>query len=224
MEVREAVASRRSIRGFLDRDVDPALLRRVLEAAQRTPSGGNLQPWHAVVLTGAALEDLRARMRERLASGFLPEQEYAVYPPSLHSPYRERRFRCGEMLYELAGIPREDRTARLLRFARNWDFFGAPVGLILLVDRRMGPPQWADLGMWLQTVMLLLREAGLDSCAQEAWSAHHDVVVEALAPPPELMVFCGLAIGYADPDEPTNALVTERAPLQEAVTFLDAPI
>lgn len=221
MDVTEAVSSRRSVRAFTDEPVDRGVLERALETAQRSPSGGNLQPWRAYVLGEATLSSLRARVRDRLAGGSAaPEPEYPIYPPSLWSPYRERRFGNGEQLYAALEIPREDKPARLAQFARNWDFFGAPVGLLLYVDRGMNHPQWADLGIWLQTVMLLLREAGLDSCPQEAWSAQHDLAAEVVSPPEELMLFCGLAIGHADESAPVNQWRSDRAPLEDSVTWL----
>jgi nitroreductase len=224
MEVREAVRSRRSVRAFVDRPVDLEVLARVLGEATRAPSGGNLQPWQVVVLTGEALEALRQLVRERLESGgALPPPEYPVYPSPLHSPYRERRFANGEQLYVALGIPREDKMARLLQFARNWDFFGAPVGVLLFVDRRMGAAQWSDLGGYLQTVMLLLRDAGLDSCPQEAWSAQHDLVAQVVDVPEDVMLFCGLAVGYADAGHPVNSFVTDRAPVADVVRVVDRP-
>lgn len=224
MEVREAVRSRRSVRAFLDRPVDLELLSRVLSEATRAPSGGNVQPWHVVVLTGDAIEALRSLVRDRLESGgAMPEPEYPIYPQPLHSPYRERRFSNGEQLYAALGIPREDKVARLLQFAKNWDFFGAPVGVLLFVDRRMGSAQWSDLGGYLQTVMLLLRDAGLDSCPQEAWSAPHDLVREVVDVSSEWLLFCGLAVGYADEEHPVNSFVTERAPIAEVITVVDRP-
>lgn len=221
MDVREAVLSRRSVRGFLDRPVDRDVLERVLDLARRAPSGGNLQPWRIHVLTGRPLAHLTKLMTERIESGgHADEQLYPIYPPGLHSPYRERRFRSGEQLYELVGIPREDKAARLHWFSRNYRFFDAPVGLFCYVDRRMGAAQWSDLGMYLQTVMLLLQEEGLASCPQEAWSLYHRTVAEVVGPSEEMMLFCGMAIGYEDPEEPANALRTERAPLAEIADFV----
>lgn len=221
MDVSEAVTSRRSIRAFLSTPVDAAVLREVLTLAQRAPSGGNLQPWHIHVLQGAALVRFRGVMAERLASGEADPIEYDVYPPQLHEPYRTRRFQVGEALYATLGIPRADRPGRLQQFARNWDFFGAPAGLFCFVDRRMGPPQWSDLGMYLQTVMLLLTERGLASCPQEAWESYQETVSRFLGTPSEHMLFCGLAIGHADPAAPINTLRTERAPLDEFATFYE---
>jgi len=161
----------------------------------------------------------RAIMAERLQQGDTDAAEYPVYPPSLHEPYRSQRFELGEALYARLGIAREDKRGRLQQFARNYDFFGAPCGLFCFIDRRMGPGQWSDLGMYLQTLMLLLTEQGVDSCAQESWSAYHATVSAFVDAPPEHMLFCGLAIGYAEPSAPENSLVSARAPLSTFAQF-----
>jgi nitroreductase len=220
MNVSEAVATRRSIRAFLDAPVDPALLRDLSERAGRAPSGGNLQPWHVHVVAGEAMERLKTLMRERLAEAPMGDgAEYAIYPPDLGDPYRARRFAVGEAMYAPLGIPREDRAARLAWFAANWQFFGAPAGLFCYVERGHGPPQWSDCGMFLQTFMLLLREQGLDSCAQEAWALHHRTVGEFLGAPAEQMLFTGMAIGWRDPEAPVNLYPVPRAPIEEWATF-----
>ena len=221
MDVSEAVRRRRSCRAFLPQPVDLALLREAIELAARAPSGGNLQPWRVHVLCGAALARFRQHMAERLQQPEPDPSEYAVYPAPLHEPYRSQRFEVGESMYALLGVPHADKPGRLLQFARNWDFFGAPVGLFCFVDRRMGPPQWSDLGMYLQTLMLLLAERGLGSCAQEAWSAFHSTVSTFVAAPQEHMLFCGMAIGYPDLNAPVNALYTKRAPLDVFAKFHD---
>lgn len=218
--VTDAVDSRRSVRGFLTNPVDGALIRDVLSRAARAPSGGNLQPWHIHVVGGDALDELKGIMRRRLEE--VPQgepREYDVYPPNLHSPYRERRFQVGEDMYGLIGIPRENKDARRRWFARNFQFFGAPLALFCYVDRRMGPPQWSDLGMYLQTAMLLLREAGVDSCAQECWSLYPQTIARFVDAPEEQMLFTGMSIGYPDPDEPVNQLRARRAPLDEFARF-----
>lgn len=220
MTVGDAVASRRSIRAFRDTPVDPALLRDLIERAGRAPSGGNLQPWHLHIVEGDAMARLKAIMRDRLAEAPMGEgAEYAVYPQPLGEPYRTRRAAVGEAMYAPLGIPREDRAARLTWFARNWQFFGAPVGLFCYVHRDHGPPQWADCGMFLQTLMLLLRDAGLDSCAQESWAVHHATVDAFVRAPAEQMLFTGMAIGWRDPDAPVNRFPVARAPIDEWATF-----
>src|SRR5580698_1820457 len=159
MNVTEAVRSRHSIRAFLDKPVPESVLREVLETAARAASGGNLQPWRIYALAGAPLAQFKAKMAERLKTNPSPDPlEYHVYPQDLWEPHRTWRFRVGEQMYGLVGIPREDKVGRLRWFAHNYDFFGAPAALFCYIDKHMGPPQWSDLGMYLQTAMLLLRE------------------------------------------------------------------
>lgn len=215
MDVREAVAARRSVRGFLDKPVDPALVERLARLAARAPSGGNLQPWHIDLVTGDSFAELRGIMRAKLMSGVVEQPAYDIYPPALVSPWRDRRFAVGEAMYAHIGIPRDDKVARRMWFARNFDFFGAPMALFCTVDRRMGPPQWSDLGMYLQTLMLLLVEEGLASCPQECWAVYPETVTGFLGTPDDRILFCGMSIGYEDPAEPANALRTERAPDDE---------
>ena len=221
MNVSEAVDSRRSVRAFLDQPVDLGMLREVLERAARAPSGGNLQPWRLYVLSGDALSRLKDAMQLRLNTRPTPDLplDYEVYPSPLGEPYRSERYAVGEAMYAELGIAREDKAGRLQQFADNYRFFGAPAALFCYVDRGMGPPQWSDLGMYLQTVMLLLRERGLDSCAQECWSVYHREVAAQLSPPAEWMLFCGMAIGHADPDAPVNRLRSRRLPLDQFVQW-----
>ncbi len=220
MEVSEAVASRRSVRGFLDKPVDPAVIRRVVEKAGRAASGGNVQPWHIDVVAGAPLAELKAIMRSRVIEAPKGEPtEYDIYPKELGEPYRSYRFAVGEELYRALGIPREDKMKRMMWFARNFEFFGAPVALFCTVAKTMGSPQWSDLGMYLQTLMLLLREEGLDSCAQECWAIYPETIRAFLGTPGDRMLFTGMAIGYKDEADPVNAARPDRAPLADFATF-----
>ena len=209
MNVSEAVQRRMSVRAFKPDTPPAAVVRAILEGAARAPSGGNLQPWQVHALAGEPL----AQLLHAVANAPLQEEpEYAVYPPDLWEPYRTRRFRNAEQLYASIGIPREDKAARLRQMAKNAEFFGAPVGIFLSVDRRMGPPQWADLGIYLQTVMLLATEQGLDTCAQEFWAFRSQPVARLLELPPERMLFAGIALGWRDESAPINQWRTERDP------------
>jgi len=216
MNVSEALATRKSIRVFRPDPVPRAVVEEILRKAARAPSGGNLQPWKVHVLLGAARDELVRRTKERMAvnpRGGVPE--YHIYPPELTEPYKTRRFRVGEAMYATMNIPREDKMGRLAQFVRNWEFFGAPVGLIFSIDRQMQQGQWSDLGGFLQSIMLLAREYGLSTCAQEAWAPFHEVIRDYLNVPPEEMIFCGMAIGHADDSAAINSLVSERAPMSE---------
>jgi nitroreductase len=216
MHVSEAVARRKSVRQFVDDPIDDAVLHDLVERSARAPSGGNVQPWRIYVLNGASMTHFREFLTERPHDA----PEYDIYPASLWEPYRTNRFTIGEQMYATIGVGRDDKAARLEQFAKNDDFFGAPAALFCFVDRRMGPPQWSDLGMYLQTFMLLAQEAGLDTCPQEYWTVRHRSVQEFVGAPDDEMLFCGMAIGHADPDAPINGLVSERMPLDQWATFL----
>jgi nitroreductase len=219
MDVYEAVTTRRAVRAFTDEPVPREVLERVLAAAARSPSGGNLQPWNVYVLTGVPLAELKTRTAERVAAGDPgDEREFEMYPPDLASPYRERQQAAAGQRFGALGIVWSDRRARRRAVAANWECFRAPAALFCYIDRAMGPPQWADLGMYLQTAMLLLRDEGLHSCPQMAWSVYRRTVAEVVSPPDDLVLFCGLSIGFEDPA--TAAPRIGRAPLAETVTFL----
>ena len=159
----------------------------------------------------SALAELKERVRASLAANPAGEgTEFPVYPPALGEPWRGRRFASGEQLYAALGIPREDRPARLRQFARNFELFGAPVGLFFSIPRHFGPPQWAHLGMFMQNVMLLAEERGLATCAQEAWALVHKTVggVPRPAGGPALLLRDGARLcGRGAPDQP----VADRA-------------
>jgi nitroreductase len=216
MDVRDAIATRYSCRAFLSTPVPQNIVREILERAARAPSGGNLQPWLVHVLAGERLEALKAQLRPRFAKE-LPRgegAEYQVYPPDLKEPYYARRSRVGEQLYASIGIPREDRPARYRQFGRNYLFYDAPVGLFVSIDRTMGAPQWSDVGGFIQTVMLLARAYGMHTCAQEAWTSWHKTVSAFINLPPEHILFCGIALGYADENAPINQWRAEREPVE----------
>jgi nitroreductase len=192
----------------------------VLEKAQNSPSGGNTQPWNAVVLAGDPLAALLGKVAEVIPQGLAAySPEYNIYPPELDGAYAQRRFGVGEAMYAALDIPREDKASRLKWFGRNFQAFGAPVLLLVHTPRYMGPPQWSDMGMWLQTVMLLLREEGLDSCAQEAWAVYTKQIRECVELPEDHIFFCGLAIGHGDRTLPINQFPVPRAPLDEVVRW-----
>ena len=221
MDVREAVASRYSCRAFLATPVDLAIVRDILECAARAPSGGNVQPWLVHAIAGARLEQLKDLLRPRFANE-LPRgegPEYEVYPRELKQPYYGRRARVGSQLYETIGIPREDRPARWRQFSRNYLFYDAPVGIFVSIDRSMGPPQWSDVGGFIQNIMLLARAHGLHSCPQEAWTNWHKTLRPFLDLPAEHMLFCGIALGFADETAPINRWRSEREPVDAFARF-----
>ncbi len=221
MNVTEAVLSRRSIRAFLDTPVPLETLREILGTASRAPSNSNMQPWLVRVVTGETLKKLKSVMKERAT---VPPQfdrplQYPIYPEEFVEPYLSRRAMCAERQYSSVGIPREDQAGRLRYVYGNMQCFGAPVAMFTFIEKGMEPSQWADLGCFIQSVMLLLREAGLDSCAQISWCNFAKTICELLEVPDNWTLYCGMSIGHADPDAPVNSVIADRAPLDEFATF-----
>ena len=217
MNVSDAVLNRSSVRAFIDQPVSNELIKKILNQSARSPSGGNLQPWKIFVINDDAMKKFLT-FQQNWTEPEAPS--YDIYPSNLKEPYRTSRFELGEQMYDLLGIGREDKDARIAQVMENFRFFGAPCAFFCFVDRQMGPPQWSDLGMFLQTFMLLAKEAGLDTCAQEAWSMKHDSVSEFVKAEDSDLLFCAMAIGYKDESAAVNSLKSERRPVKEWAKFL----
>jgi nitroreductase len=217
MNVTDAVNSRKSTREFLKKPVPNKLISQLLQKASRSPSGGNLQPWKVYVINNDSMDKF-LEFQNRWTEPEVPP--YSIYPKNLAEPYRTYRYELGEQMYSLLNIPRDDKEARITQVLKNYNFFGAPAGLFCFVDEAMGPPQWSDLGMFLQTFMLLAIESGVDTCAQEAWSLKQDSVKKFLKIEDRLILFCGMAIGYQDKDAPINQLRSERSSIENWASFI----
>ncbi len=217
MSLTELLKSRISTRAFLSTPVPESMLREILDVARWSPSGGNLQPWKVIVVTGAARDAIVALGRERMGAD--EEGDRPVYPPNLWEPHRTRRYQVGEQLYGLLGIPREDKPARLRQLARNYQLFDAPAAMFFVIDERMGHGQWAHLGMFMQSCSLAAADRGLATCFQEFWGRLRKSLKQHFGLPENELVYCGMAIGHADPDAPINRLRSERAPVDEFATF-----
>jgi len=218
MDVSEAVDSRLSVREFLKDPVEDSLISELLEKASRSASGGNLQPWKIYVINNETMNSFHKFQSEWTDS---ETPAYSIYPENLKEPYKTSRFEVGVDMYSILEIGRDDKEGRFKQMLKNYEFFGAPAAFFCFTDRQMGRPQWSDLGMFLQTFMLLARESGLDTCPQEAWAMKQESVTAFVEAPEEEMLFCGMAIGYRDPEAPINSLRTSRRPIEDWTTFLN---
>lgn len=219
MELLAALRSRRSCRAFLPDEVPRSTLEAILDAARWAPSGGNLQPWRVIVAAGEEKEKVVRIAGEALFSGGNEEGEHPIYPPQLWEPYRSRRFANAESLYAALGVPREDKAARYAHVTQNFRFFGAPVGMFFIIDRRMGHGQWAHLGMFMMAVALAAEAHGLGSCLQEAWARVRITLHRHFELAEEELLYCGMALGFPDDAHPSGAMVRERAPLHEIASW-----
>lgn len=219
LTVTQALQQRRSIRAFRPDPIAESDLRELIELASRAPSGGNLQPWKLIVVSGAA-RDAVVELAQSRAGAPSEEGAYPIYPANLWEPYRSRRYKIGEDMYALLGIPREDKPARLRQVAKNFEFFGAPVAIFFVIDERMGYGQWAHLGMFMQSLALAAEARGLGSCFQEFWGTLRESLKSHFRLDTHDVVYCAMALGHPDPDAPINRLRADRAPLEEIATFL----
>lgn len=220
-DVIAALRNRRSVRGFLPDAIDRATIEAVLDAAACSPSAGNTQPWKVYACAGEVRNRLSTSLRSAHAAGGAGHaEEYPYYPSEWREPYLGRRRRVGKALYELLGIPKGDAPAMARQYARNYEFFGAPVGLFFTLDRHVdGQAAWLDLGMYLHGVMLAALGHGLATCAQQAFARYHRIIRAHLEIPDQEIVVCGMSMGHPDGSEPVNQLATGREPLSRFARF-----
>ena len=191
------IAGRFSCRKFSNRPVSRWTIEQILRIARFAPSGANIQPWHVYVLAGATKNMVSAALLKAYAAKDEYGSEYQYYASELPLPYSERQQEFGRLFYGSLGIARDDRESRAKQTARNYEFFGAPVGLIVTIDRRLEVGSWLDLGMFLQNVMLAAAGRGLQSCPQETFAKYHKLIRPLLSIPDEQMVVCGISMGFA---------------------------
>ncbi len=222
MKVSEAITGRQSIRAFdANREVSKALIAEILTTAGRAPSGSNIQPWQVYVLTGSAKQRMVDACVKRFVAGDEGAYEYAYYPKAWRQPYIGRRRKTGFGLYGLLGIDKADAEAVQAYRVTNYQFFGAPVGLMFTIDRDMELGSWLDYGMFIQSIMLAAREHGLETCPQAAWCTYHETVMSVLGADASQMLVCGMALGYPAADAAINSYRTDRLVVDEFTTFLD---
>ena len=220
LAVADALLTRRSVRGFLPTPIARETVAGILYLASRTPSGTNIQPWKAYACTGAMREALS---REILALHDAGDEthvaEYDYYPVRWHEPYLSRRRKLGWDYYGIMGLTRDDKPGMHRQHGRNFEFFGAPVGLFFTLEREMERGSWLDAGMFVQSVMIAARAYDLHTCPQAAFMKYHRVVRRHLAIPDSEILLCGMSLGHIDPDAPENALSTERVPVTDFTAF-----
>ena len=219
--VEEAITSRRSIRAFLPDAIPRAKVERLLAVASRSPSGSNIQPWKVRVLAGEPRMRLARAIVEAIErdGNSALKRDYDYYPVKWREPFLSRRRKIGWDMYSLIGVAKGDFEGTERHRRRNFDFFGAPVGMIFTLDEDLEIGSWIDLGMFMDALMVAARAHGLHTCPQAAFAEYHGVIRRELAIPEREMVICGMALGYADEAHPINRLATERAPVAEFATF-----
>ena len=223
-----AIRSRMSVRAFTPQAVSHADIEAILEVASRAPSGTNCQPWRVYVLQGASRDTLVHKvcaahdaMRAEPSLAEIYREEYDYYPEKWVSPYIDRRRENGWGLYGLLGIGKGDKDKMHAQHQRNYRFFDAPVGLMFTIDRVMGRGSLVDYGAFMQSIMVAARGRGLHTCPQAAWNGFAKIIMPHIGAGEGEMLVCGMALGYADSDEPVNGFATPRVPVAEFTHWLD---
>lgn len=219
MHIDEVIAARKSVRVFRPDPVPLPLVREIIERAIRSPSGTNIQPWQVHIVSGSVRDAL---VREVLAHRETkPSDAQAEFPRTARrkEPYTTRMRVLGKDMYGRLGIAKGDEAAGWRQWGRNYAFFDAPVGLIFTLDKDLDAMSFLDIGIFMQSIMLLAKARGLDTCAQGAWNNFHTVTRRVLNVPDDQYIICGMSLGYADDSQPVNHMISEREPLETIATF-----
>jgi nitroreductase len=219
--VDEAILTRKSVRSFLPTPVERSTVEELLALASRSPSGSNIQPWRVRVIAGDVKDRLTKAILDAAARDGLDayKREWNYYPVRWREPFLGRRRKIGWDMYSLLGVAKGDFEGTQRARLRNFEFFGAPVGMIFTLDEDLEIGSWLDLGIFIGAVMIAARGRGLDTCPQAAFASFHQIIRPLLNIPDNEIVICGLALGKIDPDAPVNAMATERAPISNFATF-----
>ena len=219
MALSDILNSRYSVRAFKKDAVDPAQLQEIFSLAQQAPSNCNVQPWQTYVVSGARKDELKNRLIAEVMKQQPPAPDFD-WKIAYQGIHRERQFGSANALYSSMGIERDDKMKRNMAMLRNWAFFDAPHVAFFTMDKYLGIMGAVDVGIYAQTLTLLLKERGIDSCMQGALGQFPDVVRSFLELPQERGILFGMSFGYADEDADANKTRTDRAELADAVRFL----
>lgn len=222
-DVFEAARTRRSIRAYKREPVPIETVREIVALGRHAPSGSNTQPWRVHVLTGEALQRVTSALEHAFLSGEpTNKRDYKYYTDPIEEPYLARRRQCGWGLYGTLGIGRGEREKSKAFVARNYEFFGAPVGLVFYIDRNLERGSWLDYGMFLQTIMLAARARGLHTCPEASIANYPNLLRRELGISDDYMIVCGMAMGYADPHDIVNTFQPPHIELDDYAVFCDS--
>ncbi|MCL6417685.1 nitroreductase [Aestuariirhabdus sp. Z084] len=220
MQLTDAIHTRRTVRGFTEQTIEPALLHDIFSVAQRSPSNCNTQPWHAYIVSGERCRQLATDLYQHVSSGKAPQPDFG-FMASYEGIFRERQVDCARELYQNMGIERGDKMGRMTALLENYRFFGAPHVVFLGMPRTYSTVNAVDVGIYAQTLMLLMTEQGIASCPQGALAYYPDFVRETLDISDDIGILLGISFGYENSDEPANNTRIDRAPLEQCATFIN---
>ncbi len=219
MKIEDALKLRKSVRAFLNKDVEPEKIKAILSAARHAPSGANMQPWQVAVVDGETKVGLQKEIEECFRNGKRGHADFQYYPKTWTPPYKQRRVNCGRQMYNALGIHRHDKQKRLDQWAKNYRAFDAPVMLLFFMDGTMQTGSFLDCGMFLQSIMLTALDYGLSTCPQASLSDYPEIIKRTLGYPQDSTLVCGLALGYEDSGAVINNYRTPREDIEVFTRF-----
>ncbi len=222
MDITQALLERKSVRAFLDKPVAKEDIIKILSYARHAPSGTNTQPWDVAVVSGKKKVELDTLLVKQFRDGVKSQMEYNYYPVGEMPPaLYQRRLACGLQMFQALDIKREDKAKRLAQWEKNYTSFGAPVSLYFFADPALEKGSFIDYGMFLQSIMLMATSMGLATCPQAALGEQPQVVKTALGYPSEVILVCGMALGYEDTSDVVNSYRTPREEVKTFTKFFD---
>ena len=221
MNIKQLIESRYSVRSFIDKDVGFEKVKSILDTANSAPSGGNIQPWKVYVLGNNSKNELITQALNNYDTGVQEDIEFEIYPKPLAEEYKKRRSQCAADMYDALSIARDDIDTRLKQVRENFKFFGAPIGMIVTIDKSFAQNGWGHVGMFLQNLWLTAISEGLGVCLQESWSIYPKTVKKVIDCPDNEMIWCGIAMGYPNNEDPINNYRTSRDSLDSFASFID---
>jgi len=219
MSVSDALKKRVSVRAFLDKPVSEDTLKRIFSDAQLAPSNCNVQPWQVYVVSGEMKDRLKDSLVAAVMSGREPNPDFD-WKVRYDGTHRDRQFGAANALYSSMGIERSDKQGRMMAMLRNWTFFDAPHVVFFTMEKYLNIMGAVDMGIYAQTLTLLMTEQGISSCMQGALGQFPDPVRELLNIPEATGILFGMSFGYADESAAVNTTRTERETLESSVKFL----
>lgn len=221
MNVETALLQRKSVRAFLDKPVDKSVVAHILSCASHAPSGKNTQPWQVAVTMGQTKELICQQLLNEFTQDNPKTLDYKYYSDSLTHEFKRRAVECGMLLYQTLDIDRNNKEQRLKQWARNYHGFDAPVMLYFFADPSVEKGSFLDYGMFLQSIMLMATSMGLATCPQASLAEYPHIVKQILGYPQDLILLCGISLGYEDINDKVNSYKTPRAPVSEFAKFFD---
>ena len=220
MDIIEAIYKRQSIRSFKDREVSQETVREILNISKFAPSGGNTQPWKVYVLNQNIMKKLESAILHNLDNGISEKPNFSIYPQPMSDHLKNRVKECGKLMYGALEIKKDDIEGRLNQLKQNFSFFGAPVGMLITVEKEVDLNGWGHVGHFIQNLCLSSIEFGLGTCLQESWSMYPETVQKITNYNKSEILWCGVALGYPNNDHPINNYRTPREDIETFAKFL----